>query len=667
MFWRTLNLIFLFIAFSIASLSQNRKDSAKISKADSASVNNLLQQSKSHFSDNPEKAIRLANDAKDLSEKINFSKGKAFALKNIGMGYYFQGKYLEALQNWNESLEVFEQVKDETGEANLLNNIAAIYAQQGDDEKGLEYSLKSLAISEKLKDKLRILSALNTVGSIYYNKKATWDKALNYLLMALPYCEELGDNDALGTISENIGEIYFEKNDFTNAVSYFEKSIKALGNSPNSSFAYTGIGKVYLQQGDIITALSYNNKALAIAEKFNSKPNIVRALEGIANVYFVQKNYTTALNYLIKANTIAEEIKAAPDLKDIYRDMAVAYANTSDYKNAFKYRTLYADIKDTLYNIETDKKLGSLQFEFDLEKKQSQINLLTKDKALTALELQRQKFAKNAFMIGLALAFMIAILLLRSYLIKKRTNKILDGQKAEIESLLLNILPAEVAKELQVKGYAEPKYYESVAVMFTDFKGFTLIADKMSPQELLQELNVCFLAFDAIIEKYNLEKIKTIGDSYMCAGGIPTLNELHVENVVHASLEIRDFIATFNQKRIQAGSQPWDMRIGIHVGPVVAGVVGKKKYVYDIWGSTVNIASRMETNGVPGQVNISCATYEIIKDNFFCQHRGKIYAKNIGEIDMYFVEEKKEILAHDELEDVNNSDAEKPVYYDYKT
>ncbi|MGH2566393.1 MAG: adenylate/guanylate cyclase domain-containing protein, partial [Ginsengibacter sp.] len=347
------------------------------------------------------------------------------------------------------------------------------------------------------------------------------------------------------------------------AVSYFEKSIKALGNSPNSSFAYTGIGKVYLQQGDVATALSYNNKALAIAEKFNSKPNIVRALEGIANVYVVQKDYPTALGYFSKANDIAEEIKAAPDLKDIYRDMANAYANISNYKKAFEYRTLYADIKDTLYNIETDKKLGSLQFEFDLEKKQSQINLLTKDKALTALELQRQKFAKNAFMVGLALAFMIALLVFRSYLIKKRTNKILDLQKAEIESLLLNILPAEVAKELQVKGYAEPKYYESVAVMFTDFKGFTLIADKMSPQDLLEELNVCFLAFDGIVDKHNLEKIKTIGDSYMCAGGIPTLNELHVENIVRASLEIRDFILNFNQKRTQAGLQPWDMRIGV--------------------------------------------------------------------------------------------------------
>jgi len=149
----------------------------------------------------------------------------------------------------------------------------------------------------------------------------------------------------------------------------------------------------------------------------------------------------------------------------------------------------------------------------------------------------------------------------------------------------------------------------------------------------------------------------------MCAGGIPTLNELHVENVVHASLEIRDFILSFNQKRIKSGLQPWDMRIGIHVGPVVAGVVGKKKYVYDIWGSTVNIASRMETNGVPGQVNISSATYEIIKDKFTCGHRGKIYAKNIGEIDMYFVEEKILSPEIDKSANAFNVDKINPVSY----
>ena len=332
------------------------------------------------------------------------------------------------------------------------------------------------------------------------------------------------------------------------------------------------------------------------------------------------------------------EIRANNELKDLYQQMAMAYERSSDYKNAFKYQFLFSDIKDTLYNIEADKKLGSLQFDFDLQKKQGEINLLTKDKALNESQLKRQKLAKNAFAGGLLLVFMIAILIFRNYRAKVKTNKILDLQKAQIEELLLNILPEEVAKELQVKGQATPRNYDCVSVMFTDFKNFTTHADKLSPEELVEELNACFIAFDEIIGKYNLEKIKTIGDSYMCAGGIPTPDEQQAFNMVNASLEIQEYIIRNNKRRTDSGLEPWDLRIGIHVGPLVAGVVGKKKYAYDIWGSTVNIASRMESNGEPGRVNISASTYELIKDRFTCSYRGKIYAKNVGEIDMYFVD-----------------------------
>jgi tetratricopeptide (TPR) repeat protein len=193
------------------------------------------------------------------------------------------------------------------------------------------------------------------------------------------------------------------KKDYAKAVSYYEKSIKALGNVPNSSFAYNGIGKVYLKQGNYTQALVYHKKALAIAENLGSKPNILKSLQGIANVYKEQKNFTASFDYYHKATALAEEIKASPDLKDLYSQMAVAYSDIADFKNAFKYQSLYADIKDTLYNIDKDKKLGSLQFEFDLQKKEGEINLLTKDKALTKLQLRRQKFAKRVLIGGLAL------------------------------------------------------------------------------------------------------------------------------------------------------------------------------------------------------------------------------------------------------------------------
>ncbi|MFC1734256.1 adenylate/guanylate cyclase domain-containing protein, partial [candidate division KSB1 bacterium] len=247
---------------------------------------------------------------------------------------------------------------------------------------------------------------------------------------------------------------------------------------------------------------------------------------------------------------------------------------------------------------------------------------------------------KNAFLLGLILILVIAFILFRNNRIKRRTNRILDRQKAEIESLLLNILPQEVATELQTSGKATPRYYESVSVLFTDFKGFTTLAEKLTPNELVDELSDFFIAFDNIIGKHNLEKIKTIGDAYMCAGGIPSSNNTHPLNAVKAGLEMQEYMRITNAKREVKGQKPWHLRVGIHTGPIVAGVVGKKKYAYDIWGNSVNISSRMESNGEIGKVNISAATYNLVKDNFDCNHRGKIYAKNVGEIDMYFVEDK---------------------------
>jgi len=634
---KNLHVLALLICLAINGLSQAPIKPDAANAGDTTTVNSLLQKSKASFG-SPDSAILFAVEAKDLAEKINFSVGKALAYKNMGLAYYYKGDYVASIEKFQESLKTYEELKDETGVANILNNMAAIYGEQGNEEKGLEFSLRSLSISEKLGNKLRILSALNTIGTIYFNKEDTKSKALEYLLRALPLCEEINDSAAIGTISENIGEIFQEKDSFAKAVSYFEKSIKALGNTANSSFAYNGIGKVYQKQGKYDEALKYHNIGLTIAEDLGSKPNMVRSLYGLGKTYFLKKEYSTSIKYYQRAGTIAEEINAAPELKDIYQDMATTYSVIGDYKNAYTFKARYADVKDTLYNTETSKKLVGFQLAHDLEKKESEISLLTKDKDLQAVKLKRQQFAKNAFLIGLVLAFTIALLILRNYLIKVKTHKILDRQKNEIEGLLLNILPKEVANELQVNGHATPRHYDSVSVMFTDFKSFTIIADNMSPDELVAELDACFIAFDGIIEKYGLEKIKTIGDSYMCAGGIPTHDDQHVLKMVKAGLEIQDYVAQNNERRENKGQAPWSIRIGIHVGPIVAGVVGKKKYAYDIWGSTVNIASRMESNGEPGRVNISHATYEMIKEHYVCSHRGKISAKNIGEVDMYFIE-----------------------------
>jgi class 3 adenylate cyclase/ligand-binding sensor domain-containing protein len=213
----------------------------------------------------------------------------------------------------------------------------------------------------------------------------------------------------------------------------------------------------------------------------------------------------------------------------------------------------------------------------------------------------------------------------------------IEGQKGRIEDLLLNILPKEISEELKDKGKATARRHEQVTVLFTDMKGFTQAAERMTPEELVNELDQCFIKFDEIVGRYRIEKIKTIGDSYMCAAGVPARDAHHAAACVLAALEVRDLMEQWRKDRLEKGGTPWALRIGLHSGPVVAGVVGRRKFAYDIWGDTVNTASRLESSGAPGEVNISEATYQLVKDRFICESRGEVAAKNKGSIAMYFV------------------------------
>lgn len=210
-------------------------------------------------------------------------------------------------------------------------------------------------------------------------------------------------------------------------------------------------------------------------------------------------------------------------------------------------------------------------------------------------------------------------------------------EREKSESLLLNILPEATAKELKEKGVSEPKHYDNVSVLFTDFKDFTAISENMSPKELVKNLNEAFSAFDAIADRHNMEKIKTIGDAYMAAGGLPEENESNAIDAAYAAWEMREWTDEWNRNKTEKGEKPWGIRIGIHTGELVAGVIGTKKFAYDVWGDAVNVASRLESNGEIGEINVSAETYKLIKSDFECTSRGAIAIKNRGEIDMYFV------------------------------
>jgi class 3 adenylate cyclase len=213
----------------------------------------------------------------------------------------------------------------------------------------------------------------------------------------------------------------------------------------------------------------------------------------------------------------------------------------------------------------------------------------------------------------------------------------LESEKARSDALLLNILPVKIADELKRHNEVEPRYYDSVTIMFTDFKGFTRLAEASEPRTLVNDLSQYFSAFDEISEKNNLEKLKTIGDAYMCAGGLPDQNRSHPIDACRAALEMQEFMARANRQRGNMRLQPWELRIGLHTGPVMAGVVGKKKFTYDIWGDAVNVAARMESHGEPNRIALSDSTYHHVKDQFKCDYRGAIEVKNKGPMGMYFL------------------------------
>lgn len=289
--------------------------------------------------------------------------------------------------------------------------------------------------------------------------------------------------------------------------------------------------------------------------------------------------------------------------------------------------------------------LRSLELRFQ----QDQIKILEQEKALKAAEAEQARTVRNALLVGAGFLLLLAGLLWRLITNKQRANRELalkntqlDVARRRSDELLLNILPSELVDELKIKGITRTRHHNEVTIMFTDFRDFTKISEQLSPTDLVAEIDYCFRHFDYIIGKYpSIEKIKTIGDAYLCAGGLPEAHPNHAYEVVAAALEIRDFIAELERQRTREGKLSFEIRIGIHTGPVVAGVVGATKFAYDIWGDTVNTAARLESASEPGRVNISEATYERVRGQFSCQHRGNIATKNKADMSMYFVESAK--------------------------
>ncbi len=638
--------IFLFI-ISILGFSQNTKqiDSLKVliekQDNDSTAVNNLLNIASLLSQTASDSSMAYSNRAIVLAQKINFKKGLGYAYKNMGLVHYFKGEYSDGLLFWKKSLAIFEEIDDESGISNLLNNIGAVYQTKGDDPKALDYFIKSLRIAEKIQDSSRIGTAYLNMGTVYSNDQNTYNEAFKAYIESKAIFNDIEYDEGVGVSCVNMAELYLHTNKPNLALKELNEAIEAFKRlEGNLSSTLNLIGLAYAQLGDLNEAEAYQLQAISAANANDAKMEKTKALIDFGTILNQQKKFSQAIVNFEEGLKLTDITEVYRDKKDAYLGLAKAYSGKENFQKAYDYQKMFSAMTDTLKNDTYEKSIGNLRFQFDLENKEKEIILLNKDNELKQIALERSAISKK-YLFAIAGLFLVIIAgFFYRYRYIKKSNAQLAEERNKAENILLNILPKETAEELKESGTIKAKELDQVTVLFTDFKAFSVISEKISAEKLVLSVDYYFRKFDAIIEQYNLEKIKTIGDSYMCAGGLPTKNYTHAEDAFNAALDILEFVK-------QTAQQPpkdictFEIRIGLNTGPVVAGVVGTKKFQYDIWGNTVNIASRMESNSIPGKINISEKTYECLKHKNCFTYRGIIEVKNSQYLKMYFVEEDK--------------------------
>lgn len=612
-----------------------------------------------------DKGMDYALAAMDLSEKLSYKKGKGMSYNAIGSAYYNFYNLTESLKNCLAALEIFEELKDRENIALTHFKIGNIYYMEPNDAKAIKHYFMSLKLYEELNDLELAAIVLGAIGNTYYYQEK-YSEAGKAYDQALEINKRIGHKNSIAYSLTSIGNILWiggnhalESGDTISSIKKYNtalvkidsavKIFRELKDEAGFMLAFPFLGNVYEKLGHISInkgnrrsgndqlslALKYYHDFLEIASEANDKNYISEACNGLGRIYSGLKQFKEARKYLDKALQVSTELGLQSIMKDSYDLLTKLDSSEGNFKKALEHFKSYVQLRDTIINAENSKKIVSTQMQYEFDKKEALAKAEQEKKDVIARkELQRQKLLRNGFLVGF-----VVVLLFAGVFFAQR-NKIQKGKKRSDE-LLLNILPADTAEELKITGTAQAKDFDQVTVMFTDFKNFTHASEKMSAHELVFEINRYFSEFDRIISRFSIEKIKTIGDSYMCAGGLPVKNKTNAEDVVKAALEICRYM---HERISEANNLQLEIRIGIHTGPVVAGIVGIKKFAYDIWGDTVNIASRMESSGESGKVNISGTTHELIKDKFVCSYRGKIQAKNKGEIDMYFVVSPSRLL-----------------------
>lgn len=513
---------------------------------------------------------------------------KARVLLLLGFSCLLTGRMEMAAQYTFDSLGIAIHQDTTLLNASVQSQLGIIFLQLADYNSALDYFEKSLSINRKLNNEEGINKSIANLGGVY-SSLGDRDNAEKFYKQAELFFEQTRNYPALISVLNNLASVANTKGQYDKAMAYHEKALQLNSlATDNMGLVNTllNIGDVCINTKQLDIGIEHFNKAWTMAKELNDPRSVAHALTGLGALHnacaLSQDDYQTALEYSLKAIPISESLNDLLSLSYNYLSISKAYEGLKDFEKALKYLHLF-NATQHKYKTEEARQKG-IQAEY------------------------RRKIEDA-----------------------ERDRQVKLARFREQEKILHNVLPEEIAKRVLDGEERIADYFENVTVFFSDFKGFTTISERLTPKQLVNELHDCFTAFDKIMQKHGVEKIKTVGDAYLAVCGLPTPDPQNAETMIAAALEINEYMKTRGDKKLNI------MRIGIHSGQVVAGIVGVKKFAYDIWGDTVNVAARMEQNGEPGKINISEATYEQIKGKFKTEYRGEIEAKNKGKMKMYFV------------------------------
>lgn len=672
---RTVAIVFLHLfcgLFPLKGEAQGVIDSLRNvlqnARADTTTVNKLIDDAWKICDFDPEQAKTMLQNALALSRKLQYLRGEASAENGLGMVTEIQGDLDNAENHYKKALTMRTQLDLQGEMGNTLNNLGSLEVARGRPDSALVYFRRNKELQEQLHNSERIARALYNMAGVY-QEMGLYDEAHKYLQEARPLLESEGNDEEVAKIYTEMGHIRFEMDLYREAKTYYGKALERYRNKESITLAdiLTNYGNTLDELDSAEAALEYYNRALAIWRKFknadgearvrlnigdaykrlgkypdalinlyaaekvfrvqNDSQLLMEAHNIIGDVYYRSGDYYKALQYIQGYFNTAQRLGDQKYIQKAYKDFAEVYAAMGDHIKAYGYQLKYDSLSRQMTNERMATTFARKEALYDEQKQREEIKAKENQLKLRDAELARGRIQRNA-LTGGALALVLVIFVLFN------RNRAVALARERADELLRNILPEATAEELKRHNAVQPVRYDSVTVMFSDFVNFTQTAETLSPEALIANLDECFRLFDDIVARHGLEKIKTIGDAYMCAGGLPIANETHAFDAVNAALEMQSAL----EKLMENRPVRFQMRLGIHTGPVVAGVVGSKKFAYDIWGDTVNTAARMEQGSAAGRVNISETTYAVVKEHFACTFRGHLPAKNKGEIAMYFVD-----------------------------